>query len=45
MRDLKGETVEGLTLVRIPVDFLKINSEILLWAAPLELFSEIAMEI
>ncbi len=45
MRGLKRETDDGVTLVRIPVDFLKINREILLWAAPLELFGEIAMKV
>ena len=45
MRGLKRETDGGATLVRIPVDFLKINREILLWAAPLELFGEIAMKV
>lgn len=44
MRDLTRETAEGL-MVRIPIDFLKINEEILLWGAPLELFSEIGMQI
>lgn len=45
MRDLTRETAEGLTMVQIPIDFLKINEEILLWGAPLELFSEIGMQI
>jgi len=31
--------------VRLPVRFLKINAETVLWAAPLELFCEIAMEV
>ena len=33
----------GSTLVRLPVRFLKIN-ETSIWAAPVELFSEIAIE-
>lgn len=45
MRGLIRETGEGVMLVKIPVDFLKINEEILLWAAPLELFCEIAMRV
>ena len=45
MRGLTRETEAGVALVSIPVDFLKINEEVLLWAAPLELFGEIAMKI
>jgi neutral ceramidase len=36
---------DGVKLVRIPVRFLKINTHAVLWAAPLELFCEIAMNI
>ncbi|PYV37510.1 MAG: hypothetical protein DMG06_27875 [Acidobacteria bacterium] len=32
-------------MVRIPVRFLKINNETAIWAAPLELFCEVAMNI
>lgn len=39
------QTSTGATVIRIPVRFLKINSDIAIWAAPLELFSEIAMAI
>src|SRR5262249_49307251 len=35
----------GTTLVRIPVRFLQINHEAVLWGAPLELFCEIAMDV
>jgi hypothetical protein len=35
----------GLGVVRLPVRFLKIGEEVAIWAAPLELFCEIAMEI
>ncbi|MFV2067537.1 MAG: hypothetical protein ACC645_11200, partial [Pirellulales bacterium] len=38
-------TDDGKKLVRIPVPFLKINQETVLWAAPLELFCEISMEV
>jgi len=38
-------TDRGEKLVRVPVSFLKINEQTVLWAAPLELFCEIAMEI
>lgn len=32
-------------MVKLPIRFLSINSEALFWAAPLELFSEIALDI
>ena len=35
----------GTTLVRIPVRFLQINHDAVLWGAPLELFCEIAMDV
>ena len=38
-------TSSGLNLVRIPIHFLKINDEIVIWSAPLELFCEIANTI
>ena len=31
--------------VRLPVRFLRLNKEIAIWSAPLELFCEIAMEV
>jgi hypothetical protein len=36
---------EGIKQVRIPVYSLTINHDTVLWAAPLELFSQIAMNI
>ncbi len=36
---------DGVKLVRIPVRFLKINRDTILWAAPLEIFCEISMNI
>lgn len=33
------------TLVRLPVHFLKINEEVAIWSAPLELFVEVANEV
>ena len=39
------ETSTGATVVRVPIRFLKINNDIAVWAAPLELFSEIAIAI
>jgi hypothetical protein len=35
----------GVTLVRIPVRFLQINREAVLWGAPLELFCQVAMDV
>jgi hypothetical protein len=35
----------GATMVRIPVRFLRINNDIAVWAAPLELFCEIAVDV
>lgn len=38
-------TPGGVTLIRIPVRFLQINHEAVLWGAPLELFCQIAMDV
>lgn len=35
----------GATLVRIPVQFLQINRDIVLWGAPVELFCQIATDV
>lgn len=35
----------GVNLVKLPVRFLAINSDVAIWAAPLELFCEIAMHV
>ena len=35
----------GVTLVRIPVKFLQINQEAVLWGAPVELFCKIAVDV
>jgi len=43
--DYLRETSEGTTMVRIPVRFLKINNSLAIWAAPLELFNEIAVKV
>jgi neutral ceramidase len=36
---------EGVTLVRVPVHFLDINHEAVLWGAPVELFCKIAVDV
>ncbi|TLV03835.1 neutral/alkaline non-lysosomal ceramidase N-terminal domain-containing protein [Dyadobacter luticola] len=38
-------TKEGINLVKLPVRFLKINEDIAIWSAPLELFCEVSNEI
>jgi len=38
-------TSGGTSLVRIPVKFLEINHEAVLWGAPLEMFCEIAIDV
>ncbi len=38
-------TVTGDNMVLIPISFLKINENVVIWSAPLELFCEISNEI
>jgi neutral ceramidase len=38
-------TNTGINMVRLPVRFLKINEDIAIWSAPVELFCEISNEI
>lgn len=40
-----GKTSTGETMVRLPVRFLRINNDIAIWAAPIELFCEVAMHV
>ena len=35
----------GVSLVRVPVRFLKINRDLVIWSAPVELFCEIAINV
>jgi hypothetical protein len=47
-RDLKKYAVikkTGDTLVRLPVRFLKLNKDIVVWRAPIELFCEVSNEV
>lgn len=39
------QTPEGENLVRVPVRYLKLNQDIGIWSAPLELFCEISNEV
>ena len=43
--DYLRKTSTGAAVVRIPVRFLQINEDIAIWAAPLELFCEIGMNV
>jgi hypothetical protein len=36
---------DGTNLVRMPVRFLRINNDVAIWSAPIELFCEIAMDV
>ena len=45
LADYLRQTSTGATVVRLPLRFLKINNDVAIWAAPLELFCEIAMDI
>jgi len=38
-------TKNGINMVRLPVRFLKINNDVAIWSAPLELFCEISNEV
>ncbi len=38
-------TASGVNMVRLPIRFLKINDDIAIWSAPVELFCEISNEI
>lgn len=38
-------TKTGTKMVRLPIRFLKINEEVAIWSAPIELFCEISNEI
>jgi neutral ceramidase len=43
--DYTRTTSNGTKLVRLPVRFLRINDDVAIWSAPLELFNEISNEI
>lgn len=38
-------TSTGTAMIRLPVRFLRINKDVAIWAAPLELFCEISMNV
>lgn len=45
MGNYTGKTAGGEWVVKMPVRFLKINRDIAIWSAPVELFCEISNEI
>jgi neutral ceramidase len=45
LSDYLRTTSAGSAMVRLPVRFLRINKDIAIWAAPVELFCEISMNI
>src|SRR5205807_1664660 len=45
LSDYTRRTSTGEDVVRLPIRFLRINNDVAIWAAPIELFCEIAMEI
>jgi hypothetical protein len=45
LKNYSRTTKDGINLVRLPVRFLKINEDIGIWSAPLELFCEISNEV
>jgi neutral ceramidase len=40
-----SKSPEGVPLVRVPVQFLQINRDAVLWGAPVELFCKIAIDV
>lgn len=45
LKEYARERADGTNLVRVPVRSLVINKDTVIWAAPLELFSEIALNV
>lgn len=45
LADYSHESRNGVKMVKLPVRFLRINNDVAIWAAPLELFCEISNEI
>jgi len=43
--DYTRTTDDGKNIVKLPIRFLKINDDVAIWSAPLELFNEISTEI
>ncbi len=45
LRDYLRTFQDGTAVVRLPIRFLKISDEVVLWSLPVELFCEIAMHV
>lgn len=45
LSDYTRTTSTGINLVKLPVGFLKINEDVAIWSAPVEMFCEISNEI
>jgi hypothetical protein len=45
LRDYTRTMDDGINMVKLPIRFLKINGDVAIWSAPLELFNEISNEI
>ncbi len=45
MGDYTGKNSAGLEVVKLPIRFLTINHDIMIWSAPLELFCEVSNEV
>lgn len=45
LKHYSKNTKSGDTLVQLPVRFLKLNEDIAIWSAPLELFCEVSNEV
>lgn len=45
MQEYSRTTKEGINMVKMPVRFLKINDDIAIWSAPIELFCEVSNEV
>ena len=45
MKDYLRISGAGTALIRMPIQFLGINDDIMIWSAPCELFGEISNEI
>ena len=45
LANYSNTTKNGINMVKLPVRFLKINNDVAIWSAPLELFCEISNEI
>jgi hypothetical protein len=45
MSKYTNTTKSGVNMVRLPVRFLKINKDIAIWSAPIELFCEVSNEV